>query len=133
MRTPAIVAAIRTRTPPYGYTACQSRDMDSPARSGAYAASLREANSVNSRTRFVLRVSSCVRSQSVPCMFRSVPGTLASRGSASPTKHGSVVGKKVAALPNWEGKTVIDATNAFGVLPEELGGLPSSAIIAKQP
>ena len=35
------------------------------------------------------------------------------------------------ALPRWEGKTVIDATNAFGVLPEELGGLPSSAVIAK--
>ena len=27
------------------------------------------------------------------------------------------------ALPSWEGKTVIDATNAFGVLTEELGGL----------
>nr|WP_281407653.1 NAD(P)-binding domain-containing protein [Methylobacterium planeticum] len=35
------------------------------------------------------------------------------------------------ALPSWEGKTVIDATNAFGVLPDELGGLPSSAVIAK--
>jgi predicted dinucleotide-binding enzyme len=35
------------------------------------------------------------------------------------------------ALPSWEGKTVIDATNAFGVLPEELGDLPSSAVIAK--
>jgi len=35
------------------------------------------------------------------------------------------------ALPNWEGKTVIDATNAFGVLPEELDGLPSSAVVAK--
>jgi predicted dinucleotide-binding enzyme len=35
------------------------------------------------------------------------------------------------ALADWEGKTVIDATNAFGVLPEELGGLPSSAVIAK--
>src|ERR1700704_549261 len=35
------------------------------------------------------------------------------------------------ALPSWEGKTVIDATNAFGVLPEELGGLPSSAFVAK--
>jgi predicted dinucleotide-binding enzyme len=34
-------------------------------------------------------------------------------------------------LPNWEGKTVIDATNAFGVLPEELDGLPSSAFVAK--
>jgi predicted dinucleotide-binding enzyme len=35
------------------------------------------------------------------------------------------------ALPNWKGKTVIDAMNAFGVLPEELGGLPSSAFVAK--
>jgi 8-hydroxy-5-deazaflavin:NADPH oxidoreductase len=32
------------------------------------------------------------------------------------------------ALPNWEGKTVIDATNVFG---EELDGIPSSAVIAK--
>src|SRR3954463_12624043 len=35
------------------------------------------------------------------------------------------------ALADWEGKTVIDATNAFGVLPEELDGLPSSAFVAK--
>ncbi|WP_281405879.1 MULTISPECIES: NADPH-dependent F420 reductase [unclassified Mesorhizobium] len=35
------------------------------------------------------------------------------------------------ALPNWEGKTVIDAMNTFGVLPEELDGLPSSAFVAK--
>ncbi len=35
------------------------------------------------------------------------------------------------ALPSWEGKTVIDATNAFGVPPEELDGLPSSAFAAK--
>ncbi|MGN6286635.1 MAG: NADPH-dependent F420 reductase [Devosia sp.] len=35
------------------------------------------------------------------------------------------------ALPNWEGRTVIDATNTFGVLPEELDGLPSSAFVAK--
>ena len=69
----------------------QSRDTDSPARSGAYAASLRDTNSVKSRTRFVLRVSPCVRSQTVPYMCRSVPGTLTSRGSASPMKHGSVV------------------------------------------
>ena len=34
-------------------------------------------------------------------------------------------------LPSWEGKTVIDATNAFGVLPEELDGLPSSAFVAR--
>src|SRR6476620_3356396 len=35
------------------------------------------------------------------------------------------------ALPSWEGKTVIDATNAFGVSPEELDGLPSTAFVAK--
>ena len=37
------------------------------------------------------------------------------------------------ALPSWEGKTVIDATNALGVLSEELGGLPSSAFAAPSP
>jgi len=35
------------------------------------------------------------------------------------------------ALSSWEGKTVIDATNAFGVPPEALGGLVSSAFVAK--
>ena len=36
------------------------------------------------------------------------------------------------ALPSWEGKTVIDATNALGFLHEELGGgLPFSASVAK--
>src|ERR1700689_2509880 len=34
------------------------------------------------------------------------------------------------ALPNWKGKTVIDAMNAL-VPPEELDGLPSSAFVAK--
>jgi hypothetical protein len=34
-------------------------------------------------------------------------------------------------LSSWEGKTVIDATNAFGVPPEELDGLTSSAFVAK--
>lgn len=34
-------------------------------------------------------------------------------------------------LPDWQGKTIIDATNAYGVAVEELGGLPSSAVIAK--
>lgn len=33
-------------------------------------------------------------------------------------------------LPNWEGKTIIDATNQFPV-PEEFGGRPSSAVVAK--
>ena len=46
---------------------------------------------MKSRTRFVLRVSPCVRSQTVPYMCRSAPGTLTSKGSASPTKHGNVV------------------------------------------
>ena len=55
----AIAARLR---PDYGKrrrrpAARQSRDTDSPARSGAYAASLRDTNSVKSRTRFVLRVS----------------------------------------------------------------------------
>ena len=34
------------------------------------------------------------------------------------------------ALPNWDGKIVIDATNLFPA-PEEPGRLPSSAIVAK--
>ncbi len=35
------------------------------------------------------------------------------------------------ALPRWDGKTVVDATNAFGTPPEALDGLPSSAFVAK--
>ncbi|WP_431038483.1 NADPH-dependent F420 reductase [Pseudomonas yamanorum] len=35
------------------------------------------------------------------------------------------------ALPSWKGKTLIDVTNAYGVLPEELRGLPSSKVIAQ--
>ena len=42
-------------------------------------------------------------------------------------EHGEVA----KTLPSWEGKTVIDATNAFGVSLEELDGLPSSAFVAK--
>jgi hypothetical protein len=34
------------------------------------------------------------------------------------------------ALPSWKGKTVIDAMNTLAPL-EELGGLPSSAVVAK--
>lgn len=34
-------------------------------------------------------------------------------------------------LPDWQGKTLIDATNAFGVPVEELGGLPSSVVVAQ--
>ena len=35
------------------------------------------------------------------------------------------------ALASWQGKTIIDTTNAFGVPIEDLSGLPSSAFIAK--
>jgi predicted dinucleotide-binding enzyme len=34
------------------------------------------------------------------------------------------------ALPSWEGKTIVDVTNAYGVPPEELGGQPSSGAVA---
>ena len=34
-------------------------------------------------------------------------------------------------LPNWQGKTIVDVTNAYGVSPEELGGQPSSRFIAQ--
>src|SRR6202142_1317721 len=43
-------------------------------------------------------------------------------------EHGAVA----KALPSWKGKTVIDATNAFGVLPEELDGLLSSAFVRSE-
>jgi 8-hydroxy-5-deazaflavin:NADPH oxidoreductase len=35
------------------------------------------------------------------------------------------------AAASWQGKIVIDVTNAYGVPPEELGGLPSSVAISK--
>jgi predicted dinucleotide-binding enzyme len=35
------------------------------------------------------------------------------------------------ALPNWNGKTLIDVTNAYGVPPEKLGGQPSSKFVAQ--
>lgn len=35
------------------------------------------------------------------------------------------------ALTSWQGKTVIDVTNAYGVPIADLDGLPSSAVIAK--
>ncbi|MEO8904940.1 MAG: NADPH-dependent F420 reductase [Polyangiaceae bacterium] len=35
------------------------------------------------------------------------------------------------ALPSWKGKTIIDVTNAYGVSPEELGGQPSSKVVAQ--
>src|ERR1700677_1827379 len=35
------------------------------------------------------------------------------------------------ALPTWKGKTIIDVTNAYGVSPEDLGGQPSSKVVAQ--
>jgi 8-hydroxy-5-deazaflavin:NADPH oxidoreductase len=35
------------------------------------------------------------------------------------------------ALPTWKGKTLIDVTNAYGVPPEQLGGQPSSKVVAQ--
>ncbi len=35
------------------------------------------------------------------------------------------------ALPTWEGKTIIDVTNTYGVSPEELGGQSSSKVVAQ--
>ena len=34
-------------------------------------------------------------------------------------------------LRTWQGKTIIDVTNAYGVSPEELGGQPSSKVVAQ--
>ena len=35
------------------------------------------------------------------------------------------------ALASWQGKTIIDVTNAYGVSPEDLGGQPSSKFVAQ--
>lgn len=35
------------------------------------------------------------------------------------------------ALPIWQGKTIVDVTNAYGVPPEQLGGQPSSKFVAQ--
>ena len=35
------------------------------------------------------------------------------------------------ALATWQGKTIVDVTNAYGVPPEKLGGLPSSKFVAQ--
>ena len=35
------------------------------------------------------------------------------------------------SLPTWQGKTIIDVTNAYGISPEELGGQPSSKVVAQ--
>jgi predicted dinucleotide-binding enzyme len=46
---------------------------------------------------------------------------------AVPFREHATVAK---ALPHWQGKTIIDATNAYGVPVEELDGQSSSAVIA---
>jgi predicted dinucleotide-binding enzyme len=35
------------------------------------------------------------------------------------------------ALPTWQGKTIVDVTNAYGVPPEKLGGQPSARVVAQ--
>jgi predicted dinucleotide-binding enzyme len=35
------------------------------------------------------------------------------------------------ALPTWQGKTIVDVTNACGVSPEQLGGQPSFRAVAQ--
>ena len=35
------------------------------------------------------------------------------------------------ALPTWQGKTIVDVTNAYGVPPEKLGGQPSGRVVAQ--
>ena len=35
------------------------------------------------------------------------------------------------ALPNWQGKTIVDVTNAYGVPLEQLGGQPSARVVAQ--
>lgn len=35
------------------------------------------------------------------------------------------------ALPSWQGKIIVDVTNAYGVPPEQLGGLPSAKFVAR--
>ena len=41
--------------------------------------------------------------------------------------HGDVA----KTLATWDGKTIIDVTNAYGVSPEELEGQPSSKVVAQ--
>lgn len=34
------------------------------------------------------------------------------------------------ALPDWDGKIIVDVTNAYGIPPEKLGGQPSAKVVA---
>lgn len=47
---------------------------------------------------------------------------------AVPFSQHQAIGK---ALPNWTGKLVIDAMNAYGTPLDEFGGLTSSAVVAR--
>jgi predicted dinucleotide-binding enzyme len=40
-------------------------------------------------------------------------------------------GEIAKALPSWQGKTIVDVTNAYGVPPEQLGGQPSAQVVAQ--
>lgn len=35
------------------------------------------------------------------------------------------------ALPNWQGKIIVDVTNAYGIPSEQLGGEPSAKVVAR--
>jgi predicted dinucleotide-binding enzyme len=37
----------------------------------------------------------------------------------------------VNPVATWQGKTIVDVTNAYGVPPEQLGGQPSSGFVAQ--
>jgi hypothetical protein len=39
--------------------------------------------------------------------------------------------KVAKALPGWQGKIIVDVTNAYGVPPEQLGGQPSARVVAQ--
>jgi predicted dinucleotide-binding enzyme len=63
-----------------------------------------------------------------------IPTTLAEAAKADVVflavrfeSHATVGG----ALSDWQGKTVIDVTNAYGVPPETLGGMPSSRFVVQ--
>ena len=63
-----------------------------------------------------------------------IPGTLAEAVKADiiflAVRYGSH--RDVAkALPSWQGKIIVDVTNAYGVSEEELGGQPSARVVAR--
>jgi predicted dinucleotide-binding enzyme len=63
-----------------------------------------------------------------------IPESLQGRGQGRHHRFGYPSGtqKEVAkAAESWQGKIVIDATNAYGVSPEELGIIPSSVVISQ--